>query len=116
VLFLHHGLWHCGRRNRLDEPRYMFKLRLNPAAPQVRRWATGDLADEEVQGEVVTILRRTEPWMEWSTKRLDLVNRIALWRYLTDDPGFDFDRWYGRLENAARPGLLERLPGAEHPE
>ncbi len=112
VVVLHHGIWHCGRRNRLDTPRYMFKLRLNVAGSQVRRWAAGDLEDEAVRREVVATLRASEPWQEWSTRRLDLVNRIALWRYLAGEPDFDFDRWYARLENAARPSLIERLPGA----
>jgi hypothetical protein len=111
VLVLHHGLWHCGRRNRRDAPRHMFKIRLNPAADQVCQWAAADLTDEAVRRQVVDVLRAKEPWYEAATGRLELVNRIVLWRYLSGEADFDLDRWMGRLENAARPGLLEALPG-----
>jgi hypothetical protein len=30
ILILHHGIWHCGRQNKTNSVRYMFKLRLNP--------------------------------------------------------------------------------------
>lgn len=111
ILVLHHGLWHCGRRNRGQTARYMFKLRLNPVTDQVRRWAVGDLADESVRLAVRDVLRAREPWYEASTGRLELVNRIALWRHLAGEPGFDLDYWLGRLENAAPPSLLDVLPG-----
>ena len=35
ILVLHHGIWHCGRQNKTDRRRYMFKLRLNPVRPAV---------------------------------------------------------------------------------
>ena len=28
ILALHHGIWHCGRRNQTERVRYMFKIRL----------------------------------------------------------------------------------------
>ena len=34
ILALHHGIWHCGRQNKTNRRRYMFKLRLNPAERQ----------------------------------------------------------------------------------
>lgn len=111
ILVVHHGLWHCGRRNRRHAPRYMFKLRLNPATGQVRRWAADDLADDSVREAVRLVLRVKHPWYEASTGRLELVNRIALWRYITGEPGFDLDYWMGRLENSASPALLDALPG-----
>jgi hypothetical protein len=37
VVFLHHGLWHGGRRNDSDAMRYMFKIRFNPTVRQRRR-------------------------------------------------------------------------------
>jgi hypothetical protein len=111
ILVLHHGLWHCGRRNRCQSARYMFKLRLNPATDQVRRWGVDDLADESVRHAVRGVLRAREPWYEASTGRLELVNRITLWRHLVGDPGFDLNYWLGRLENAAAPLLLDSLPG-----
>ena len=41
---VHHGIWHCGRQNRTDRVRYMFKIRLNPTVRQLRLWRflTGD--------------------------------------------------------------------------
>jgi hypothetical protein len=111
VLVLHHGLWHCGRRNSRPQARYMFKLRLNPATDQVRRWAAEDLADDSVRRAVRTILRARQPWYEASTGRLELVNRIGLWRHLTGMPAFDLDYWMGRLENGVAPSLLDVLPG-----
>jgi hypothetical protein len=111
LLVLHHGLWHCGRRNSRESARYMFKLRLNPATDQVRRWAVEDLDDDSVRRAVDAILRTRQPWYEASTGRLELVNRVALWRHLTGMPGFDLDYWVGRLENGAAPPLLDALPG-----
>jgi Phytanoyl-CoA dioxygenase (PhyH) len=112
IMVLHHGIWHCGRRNKQSAPRYMFKLRLNPAGEQVRCWDTSDLADDGVRHQVLEVLRTREPWYEASTGRLDLVNRAALWRYLSGRADFDLDYWFGRLANAARPALLDRLPGS----
>ena len=43
VVFLHHGLWHGGRRNDSDTIRYMFKIRFNPTVRQRRLWDTSDL-------------------------------------------------------------------------
>jgi hypothetical protein len=111
ILVLHHGTWHCGRRNQHDVPRYMFKLRLNSGSSQVRCWGAEDLADEAVRSQVLEVLRAKEPWYEASTGRLELVNRAVLWRYLSGQPDFDIDHWLGRLENAAVPSLLEKLPG-----
>ncbi len=113
ILVLHHGIWHCGRRNVRDVPRYMFKLRLNPAGEQVRCWDTRDLADEGVARRVLEVLRAKEPWYEAATGRLELVNRAVLWRYLSGQADFDIDHWLGRLENAAWPSLVEKLPGHE---
>lgn len=103
VLIFHHGLWHAGAPNRGNTVRVMGKLRLNPTEPQVRLWDTSDLdarnrADDHVfaraeAGTVAARLRGSEPWYEPSVHRLELVQRVKLWRYLTDDPAFDVD-WY----------------------
>ena len=110
ILALHHGIWHCGRQNKTNRRRYMFKLRLNPAVRQLRLWNTDDLDDDyrapkaihsafpqgdDVQG----ILSRREPWFEQASGRLEIVNRIKLWRFLTGDETFDVHYWLGRLEN-----------------
>lgn len=98
VLILHHGIWHGGRRNDSGVPRYMFKIRFNPTVPQVRLWNTDDLGDPAVAEE----LRTRFPWYEQATGRLELHNRIRLWRALTGDPSFDLDHWVTRVTN--RPG------------
>ena len=110
ILVLHHGIWHCGRQNKTDRRRYMFKLRLNPVVRQLRLWNTDDLDDsysapkeihsgfptgDDVQG----ILSRLEPWFEAASGRLEIVNRIKLWRFLTGDEEFDVHYWLSRLEN-----------------
>lgn len=33
-MFVHHGIWHGGRRNDSDLTRYMFKIRFNPTVHQ----------------------------------------------------------------------------------
>ncbi|MFI9816376.1 phytanoyl-CoA dioxygenase family protein [Saccharothrix variisporea] len=98
VLFLHHGIWHGGRRNDSAQRRYMFKTRFNPTTPQVRLWDTADLDDPAVRAELTT----TFPWYEFATGRLEVYNRIKLWRTLTGDDTFDIDYWATRVSN--RPG------------
>jgi hypothetical protein len=51
---------------------------------------------------VAAILMRSEPWFEQDTGRLELINRIKLWRYLTADDRYDADYWLTRLEHAPR--------------
>jgi ribosomal protein S27AE len=111
VLALHHGIWHCGRQNKTDRMRYMYKIRLNPTVRQYRLWNTDDL--EEATGgqktifsretnateDVQTILGRGEPWFEDAGARLEIVNRIKMWRFLTGDENFDVHYWLTRLEN-----------------
>ena len=114
LLALHHGLWHCGRRNDTDRTRYMFKIRLNPVVKQQRLWNTDDL-DRQVERvrrqplftwmrsqeeTLARIFGTPEPWFEQATGRLEVVNRIQMWRSLTGDASFDFDGWLTRLENA----------------
>ncbi len=111
ILVLHHGIWHCGRQNKTDRRRYMFKLRLNPAVRQLRLWNTDDLdegyrAAKEIhtknytrRGDIQSILSRREPWFEQASGRLEIVNRIKLWRFLTGDEDFDVHYWMSRLEN-----------------
>ncbi len=104
VIALHHGIWHCGRRNTTEQTRYMFKLRLNPRVRQLRLWDTGDIdqpgeAGEEANEEVKKILNEQEPWFELADGRLEIVNRIKLWRFLIGDEKFDVSYWLTRLEN-----------------
>src|SRR5579859_6806614 len=113
LLFLHHGLWHGGGVNLSDDVRYMFKIRMHASGSQVRCWNVDDLPRPNAQrpiffrksaperGTVEDILMTPEPWFEQDTGRLEFVNRIKLWRYLTDDPRYDADYWMTRLEAAA---------------
>ncbi len=110
LLATHHGIWHCGRQNRTDRVRYMLKVRLNPREKQVRLWNTDDLDAWEHRplfswmgqetDDVISVLARPEPWFELATGRLEIVNRIRLWRFLSGDDQFDIDYWLTRLENA----------------
>ena len=113
LLFLHHGLWHGGGVNLSDDVRYMFKIRMHASGSQARGWKLDDLPQRNAQrpifflkttperGTVETILTTPEPWFEQDTGRLEYVNRIKLWRYLTDDPTYDADYWLTRLEQNA---------------
>jgi len=94
LLVCHHGIWHCGQPNLTSRPRTMFKLRLGPPGPQRRTWDTTDLDDPEIP----RILSRDHRWYGHEV-RLEIVNRIRLWRALTGDPTFDVDYWLTRLEN-----------------
>jgi hypothetical protein len=110
ILVLHHGIWHCGRQNKSNTRRYMFKVRLNPAMRQIRLWNTDDL-DENVgkqhplftketpKDDIQAVLSSYEPWFEEGTKRLEILNRIKMWRFLTGDENFDAHYWLTRLEN-----------------
>ncbi len=117
LLACHHGLWHGGEVNRADRTRFMLKIRLNPTVPQVRLWDTSDLVAEMSDPQAIfdprrkhdpedvqSILCRPEPWFEFDTGRLEYVNRVRLWRYLTGDPDFDAHYWLSRLENDPSPG------------
>ncbi|MGH7025180.1 MAG: phytanoyl-CoA dioxygenase family protein [Caulobacteraceae bacterium] len=113
LLFLHHGMWHGGGVNRSQTPRFMFKIRAHASGAQTRCWDVSDLPPASRQraifflksppapGTIETILTTPEPWFEADTGRLEYVNRIKLWRYLTADPDYDADYWLTRLENEA---------------
>jgi len=109
LLFLHHGIWHGGGSNRSRRTRTMFKIRIQAGERQTRSWAIDDYrppADQRAifhlksppeQDSVETILTTPEPWFEQDTARLEYINRIKLWRYLTEDPEYDADYWLTRL-------------------
>ncbi len=111
ILVLHHGIWHCGRQNKTNNKRYMYKIRLNPRVRQLRLWNTDDLETENAKHkpiftretnaieDIQTILSRGEPWFEDAGARLEIVNRIKMWRFLTGDNNFDVHYWLTRLEN-----------------
>lgn len=118
LLALHHGIWHCGRQNKTDRVRYMYKIRLNPRVRQLRLWNTDDLPadyskhkpiftrETNAVEDIQTILSRQEPWFEDAGGRLEIVNRVKLWRFLTGDQNFDVHYWLTRLENMPQNRLL----------
>jgi len=83
---------------------------MRASGSQVRQWDTSDIAERAPQrpiffvksqpapDTVESIMMTPEPWFEQDTGRLEFVNRIKLWRYLTDDPTYDADYWLTRLE------------------
>jgi hypothetical protein len=98
LLVCHHGLWHCGQPNTTRGRRHMLKVRLNPRAPQRLTWSAADLQAPAVRDA----LTKPEPW-HGNEGRLEIVNRLRLWRQLTDDPTFDADYWLTRLELPRAP-------------
>jgi hypothetical protein len=104
VVFLHHGIWHGGRRNDSDIDRYMFKIRFNPTVRQVRLWNTEDLYDDAVAAELNTSF----PWYENATGRLEFYNRVKLWQALTGDDTVDPDYWVTRVSNRPRRVVAQR--------
>ena len=104
VVFLHHGIWHGGRRNDSDIDRYMFKIRFNPTVRQVRLWNTEDLYDDAVAAELNTSV----PWYENATGRLEFYNRVKLWQALTGDDTVDPDYWVTRVSNRPRRVVAQR--------
>lgn len=94
IIAWHGALWHSGRPNRSGRPRTMFKLRLNPTAPQVRLWDTSDLASFDPW----PIFRRGHPWM--SNFLVEYMHRTRFWRYLTGDHAIDPDGAWTRMEIA----------------
>lgn len=90
----HHGIWHCAQPNQTDRLRYMFKLRLNPTVRQLRLWNTDDLGSPDIERN----LFRNHRWYG-NDDRLEYVNRIKLWRFLTGDDQYDAHYWLTRIEN-----------------
>ena len=104
VVFLHHGIWHGGRRNDSDVDRYMFKIRFNPTVRQLRLWNTDDLYDPAVAAE----LRTRFPWYENATGRLEIYNRVLMWRALIGDESYDPDYWVTRVTNRPTRVVAQR--------
>ncbi|WP_405062260.1 phytanoyl-CoA dioxygenase family protein [Kribbella sp. NBC_01505] len=104
VQFLHHGIWHGGRKNDSAIDRYMFKIRFNPTVRQVRLWNLEDLYDEEVARE----LGQSFPWYENATGRLEIYNRVKLWQAITGDDTFDPDYWVTRVTNRPQRVVSQR--------
>ena len=91
----------------------MYKIRLNPRAPQVRLWNTDDF--DAVQNDardhtfahmrkdsVAQIFRGMQPWQQGHEMRYEQMERARLWRYLSGDETFDVDFYHTRMEGRAR--------------
>ena len=72
----------------------MFKLRLNPTVRQKRLWNMDDIEDEVIP----SLLNANHGWYG-NESRLEVVNRIQMWRFLIGDDGYDLGYWLSRLEN-----------------
>ena len=109
---MHHGIWHGGGRNESDNPRLMFKLRIQPTVKQILLWDTDDLTEERIKSWNRPIFGATksegsDPIPKTLTykneyydndDRLYYINRIKLWRYLLGNPEIDVDYWLTRIK------------------
>jgi hypothetical protein len=87
-------VWHGARSNHTDQDRYMYKLRLNPTKPQVLNFDTADLDDPEIG----KILNTNHGW-EGNEHRYELMKRVQLWRFVSDQPDYDIgERFMRRIE------------------
>ena len=101
---------HFAGINFSDNIRYMFKVRLAPTEKQELLWDPEKKykplsnralfwTDENTDITVNDILTKKYPWQENDTHRLDIINRIKMWRLLTGDSNLDIDYWMTRVEN-----------------
>jgi hypothetical protein len=104
VLFLHHGIWHAGRKNDSDVDRYMFKIRLNPTVRQVRLWDLTDLDDPEVARE----LDQSFPWYGGPAGGLERYTRLRLWQALLGDDSYDPQFLVTRVTNRPQRVIVDR--------
>ncbi len=87
-------VWHGARSNHSERERYMYKLRLNPTRPQVCNFDTSDLDDPEID----KILRHDHGW-EGNDLRYEMIRRVKLWRFVSDQPDYDVgERFLRRIE------------------
>ena len=71
-------VWHGARSNRTKNPRYMYKLRLNPSQPQIGLFNTSDLNNPAVEN----ILKTKHGW-EDTDYIYELLKRFKLWYYVS---------------------------------
>ena len=86
IVFLHDAMWHCAQPNLTDEPRYMFKVRYHPSAPQREQFDTEGWDSSEIWRLFRDNVDR-HPWQGSSSDQAAAV-RDAWWRYLcgADEP------------------------------
>jgi hypothetical protein len=110
VLIFHSGMWHAGRANPSEVDRRMFKIRLNPSEPQVRHWDTSNY-DDVVHGDwdhifatiapgqsVAQELRQPHAWSFDGEYRLEVMERVRIFRYMAGDTNFDVDWYHTRID------------------
>ena len=96
-------IWHGARSNHTDQDRYMYKLRLNPKRPQVLNFDTSDLNDPEI-GKILS----TQHGWESNEFRYELMKRVQLWRYVSDQPDYDVgERFMRRIEYQPQKALAQ---------
>ena len=79
---------------------------------QLRLWEEGQIKNEtepqrpifwtdgkKQEDHLFSILTKPEPWFEMDSGRLEYLNRIRFWRYISGDDNFDADYWVTRVEN-----------------
>ena len=111
IIIMHMNIWHGAGVNNSNQIRYAFKIRLMPTKKQELLWTDKILYDDQKNDAIYwtdgnrklnnigTILNQTEPWFENDSGRLDIINRIKFWRYISGDNNFDTKYWLTRLEN-----------------
>ena len=112
IIIMHHGIWHGGGRNESNNPRLMFKLRIQPTVKQILLWDTDDLTEDRIKSWNRPIFGATkseesDPIPQTLTykneyydndDRLYYINRIKLWRYILGNPEIDVDYWLTRIK------------------
>ena len=112
IIIMHHGIWHGGGRNMSNEPRLMFKLRIQPSIKQELLWDTEDLSEERIKNwnrpifgasyknsddPIPGILTKSNPYFD-NDDRIIYINRLKLWRYILGNPEIDVDYWLTRIK------------------
>ena len=62
--------------------------------------------EQNTAEDVQTILGRGELWYEDGGGRLEIINRVKMWRFLSGDENFDVHYWLTRLENMPERRLV----------
>ena len=110
IYILHHGLWHGAGLNSSQKTRYMYKVRFQPRIKQSLLWDTSDINSTTIKKwerpifhgdiskkSIPNILMKYQPWYD-NEGRLEMINRIKLWRLLLNSPNVDIDYWLTRLK------------------
>ena len=100
VVLLHHGIWHGGRRNDSDQPPLHVQDPLQPDRPP------GPAVEHRRHrrpGRRARAATSRSAGRNANEGRLEMVNRVKLWRLLTGDELFDIDYYLTRETDPAEP-------------